>query len=40
MGLERNVEVDRGAVKWAARALPVLRDGTPRVLDMHVVPAW
>ncbi len=38
MGLERNVKVDCGAGRGAAQALPVLRDGVPGVLDVHVVP--
>ena len=36
--LESNVEVDRGAGRWVAQALPVLLDGVPRVFDVHIVP--
>jgi len=38
LGLERNVKVDCGARRRAAQALPVLRDGVPGVLDVHVIP--
>jgi len=38
LGLERNVKVNCGARRWAAQALPVLRDGIPGVLDVHVIP--
>ena len=40
VGLERNVKVDCGAGRWVAHALPVLRDGVPRVLGVHVAPRW
>jgi len=40
LGLERNVKVDCGVRRRAAQALPVLRDGVPGVLDVHVVPRW
>jgi len=40
VGLERNVEVDRGAGWRAIQILPVLRDGMPRVFRAHVFPRW
>jgi len=37
--VESNVlEVDDSIVTWAAYALPVLRKGVPRVLDVYVIP--
>jgi hypothetical protein len=38
VGLESNVQVDGGACGRVAQALPVFRDGVPRVLRVHVVP--
>jgi len=40
VGPERNVKVDRGTGRRVARALPVLRDGVPGVLGLHVAPRW
>ena len=40
VGLERNVKVDCGAGRRVAQALPVLRDGAPRVFDVHVALRW
>ncbi len=38
MGLERNVEVDGGAVGRGTKTLPVGRDGVPRVHLTYVTP--
>jgi hypothetical protein len=38
VGLERNMEVDRGAVGRVTHADPVVRDGIPLVLYKHFVP--
>ena len=40
MGLERDIEVDCGAVRWVTKVLPVFRDGFPGVLGVHVAPVW
>ncbi len=40
VGLESNVEVDRSAGGRATQALPVLRDGVPGVLGLHIIPTW
>src|SRR6266702_7444014 len=40
VGLERNVEVDRGVGWRAIQILPVLRDAGPRVFRAHVAPMW
>jgi hypothetical protein len=36
--LEGNVEVNGGACGWVAQALPVFRDGVPRVHSVHITP--
>lgn len=39
--LERNVGIYCGAERWAAQVLPILWDGVPGMLDVHIVPtSW
>ncbi len=38
MGLERNVEVNRGAGERGTKVLPVVWDGLPGVHHTHIIP--
>jgi len=40
MRLEGNVKVDRCVGRRVTNALPVGRDGIPRVLHLYIVPKW
>ncbi len=40
VGLQCQVEVNRGISGWRAQSLRVLRDGIPYVLHPHFVPTW
>ena len=40
LGLERNVEVDRGFGGWVAQTYPAFGDGIPRMLHEHAALMW
>ncbi len=40
LGIERNVEVNRGAGGRVTKALPVGWNGIPGMLYTHVIPMW